>query len=119
MNGVSAGALAVLQEYHWPGNIRELAHVLERGVALAQNEVLGAEDLPVEVRQPPLASPSTVVSDRPTLNELKRRYVAKVLEENGGNVSRAAAVLGVDRRSLNRMLQRYGLAPRGSVRESS
>jgi len=46
---------------------------------------------------------------------MKRRYIQRVLEESGGNVSRAAAVLGVDRRSLYRMLQRYGIAPRGPV----
>jgi DNA-binding NtrC family response regulator len=112
VSGVSQAALALLTAYRWPGNVRELAHVLERGVALAQHEVLGAEDLPAELREP-VPSAAAVPPDRPTLRELKRRYVRNVLEENGGNVSRAAAVLGVDRRSLYRMLQRYGFAPRG------
>jgi DNA-binding NtrC family response regulator len=115
--GVSKEALAVLGAYHWPGNIRELAHVLERGVALAQHPVLGVEDLPPEVRRDGPAPSATTLTDRPTLRDLKRRYVRQVLEETGGNVSRAAAVLGVDRRSLYRMLQRWGLAPRGAVRE--
>ena len=60
------------------------------------------------------ALPASQPADRPTLAELKRRYIAQVLEESRGNVSRAAAVLGVDRRSLYRMLQRYGLARAGS-----
>jgi two-component system response regulator AtoC len=115
VTGVSEQALALLRAYHWPGNVRELAHVLERGVALAQQEVLTAEDLPEELRQPAPA-PSTP-EDRPTLAELKRRYVHRVFEESGGNVSRAAQVLGVDRRSLYRMLQRYGVTPRGSTPE--
>jgi len=113
--GLSEGALAILSSYHWPGNIRELAHVLERGVALAQHEVLSVEDLPPELQDGTPASWPTTSSDRPTLQELKRRYIRQVLEETGGNVSRTAAVLGVDRRSLYRMLQRYGLAPRGSA----
>jgi DNA-binding NtrC family response regulator len=113
VTGVSEAALTLLAAYRWPGNVRELAHVLERGVALAQHGVLGVEDLPPELRDPPPAAAAAVPPDRPTLRELKRRYVRTVLEEHGGNVSRAAAVLGVDRRSLYRMLQRYGLAPRG------
>src|SRR5439155_586404 len=56
---VSEQALEWLRGYHWPGNVRELAHVLERGVALAQQEVLTAEDLPEELRRPgPAAAPS-------------------------------------------------------------
>ncbi|TMA48344.1 MAG: sigma-54-dependent Fis family transcriptional regulator, partial [Deltaproteobacteria bacterium] len=113
--GVSEAALALLGAYHWPGNIRELAHVLERGVALAQHEVLSVEDLPSELQDGAPATWPTASSDRPTLQELKRRYIRQVLEETGGNVSRTAAVLGVDRRSLYRMLQRYGLAPRGNT----
>jgi DNA-binding NtrC family response regulator len=117
VTGVSEAALALLLAYHWPGNVRELAHVLERGVALAQQEVLTAEDLPVELRQPTAARARATFDDHPTLAELKRRYVRSVLEESGGNVSRAAAVLGVDRRSLYRMLQRYGVTPRDHRRE--
>src|SRR5438046_3180698 len=115
VTGVSEQALAWLRAYHWPGNVRELAHVLERGVALAQQEVLTAEDLPDELRRPGPAPARATPEDRPTLAELKRRYVHRVFEESGGNVSRAAQVLGVDRRSLYRMLQRYGVTPRGGA----
>ena len=117
VTGVSEHALEWLRGYHWPGNVRELAHVLERGVALAQQEVLTAEDLPEELRRPGPAAARATPDDRPTLAELKRRYVHRVFEESGGNVSRAAQVLGVDRRSLYRMLQRYGVTPRGGAQE--
>jgi two-component system response regulator AtoC len=117
VTGVSEQALEWLRGYHWPGNVRELAHVLERGVALAQQEVLTAEDLPEELRRPGPAPARATPDDRPTLAELKRRYVHRVFEESGGNVSRAAQVLGVDRRSLYRMLQRYGVTPRGGAQE--
>jgi DNA-binding NtrC family response regulator len=112
ITGVTESALALLMAYHWPGNVRELAHALERGVALAQQEVVTAEDLPAELQGPVSAAATASAPDRPTLSELKRHYVRSVLEENGGNVSRAAAVLGVDRRSLYRMLQRYGIPVR-------
>jgi two-component system response regulator AtoC len=112
VTGVSEAALAVLQAYDWPGNVREMAHVLERSVALAQHEVIGVDDLPSEVRSPlPSATPDLLAS-RPTLEALKQQYIQRVLDESGGNVSRAATVLGVDRRSLYRMLQRYGISHR-------
>src|SRR5207245_36571 len=121
VTGVSESALALLGAYDWPGNIRELGHVLERSVALAQHEVLAAEDLPDDIGAAPPenggALPASHPADRPALAELKRRYIEQVLEESGGNVSRAAAVLGVDRRSLYRMLQRHGMPPRAGSRE--
>ena len=117
VTGVTEAALALLSSYHWPGNVRELAHVLERGVALAQHDVLTADDLPPELRQPSARPAPDPADDRPTLAELKRRYIRRVLDESGGNMTRAASVLGVDRRSLYRMLQRYGMAPRGAPPE--
>jgi DNA-binding NtrC family response regulator len=112
VTGVSTDALKVLCEYGWPGNVRELAHVLERSVALAQHEVLGVDDLPAEVRPAGAAPLADVLADRPTLEELKQRYIRLVVAESGGNISRAAHALGVDRRSLYRMLDRYGIAYR-------
>jgi transcriptional regulator with PAS, ATPase and Fis domain len=58
VTGVSEAALELLCAYRWPGNVRELAHVLERGVALAQHELLTAEDLPPELHDPPEGSRS-------------------------------------------------------------
>jgi len=118
VTGVSEQALALLCAYRWPGNVRELAHVLERGVALAQHDVIMAEELPAELRDPAPRSTEGIPPDRPTLNELKRRYIRRVIEESGGNVTQAAAVLGVDRRSLYRMLQRHGIPWRGRAVEA-
>jgi DNA-binding NtrC family response regulator len=111
VSALSDAALAVLHDYDWPGNVRELAHVLERSVALAQDAVISVDDLPADLRGgPPPAVPTDLVGDRPTLEELKQRYIRYVFEQSGGNVSRAAAVLGLERRSLYRMLRRYGIA---------
>jgi len=113
VTGMSQEALELLSRYDWPGNVRELAHVIERSVVLAHRETIGLDELPHEVRYPATARPTDMLGDRPTLEELKRRYIHRVVEESGGNISRAAAILGVDRRSLYRMLQRYGMAVRG------
>jgi len=118
VGGVSEQALALLCAYRWPGNVRELAHVLERGVALAQHDVIMAEELPAELRDPAPRSTEGIPPDRPTLNELKRRYIRRVIEESGGNVTQAASVLGVDRRSLYRMLQRHGIPWRGRAADA-
>ena len=107
--GVSESALALLQAYDWPGNVRELSHVLERSVALSKYNVLRVEDLPPEIRTPLTDRAHDILTDRPTLATLKRRYIEQVLEESGSNVSRAAAVLGLDRHSLYRMLHRQGI----------
>jgi DNA-binding NtrC family response regulator len=121
ITGVSEAALGVLTGYDWPGNVRELAHVVERAVALAQHPVLGVDDLPTELwEQTPAEAASEdgvegdLLDGRPTLAELRRRYIRHVLDESGGNVTRAAAVLGIDRRSLYRMLERYGLTRQGT-----
>jgi DNA-binding NtrC family response regulator len=111
VSGVSTEALARLAGYDWPGNVRGLAPGIERGVALARQDVLTAEDLPTELRAPSRPV-ETGFTDHPTLEALKRRYIRYVLSDSNGNVTRAASVLGVDRRSLYRMLQRYGLLPR-------
>ena len=113
VTAVSDAVLAVLRAYDWPGNVRELSHVLERSVALAQDSAIGVDDLPAELRGAPSAVlPADLIGDSPTLEELKQRYIRHVLERSGGNVSRAAVILGLERRSLYRMLQRYGIAPR-------
>jgi DNA-binding NtrC family response regulator len=115
ITGVSQAAIELLSAHAWPGNVRELAHVLERAVVLARHEVLTSEDfliLQKGGREEIADAASVPLGDRPTLDELKRRYVLSVLEEQGGNVSRAAVVLGIDRRSLHRMLARFGRTTR-------
>ncbi len=117
LRGVSDTALELLLAHRWPGNVRELGHVIERAVVLARHDVLTADDFPMlldDAAPAHRADVDALGSDapRPTLEELKRRYVLEILDEQGGNVSRAAAVLGIDRRSLHRMLHRFGRSAR-------
>ncbi len=99
-------AMQLLTEHPWPGNIRELEHCIERAVALASGQVLTPDDLAPELRG---GIDASLFRGAPTLEEVKRRYLAHVLQDTGGNISRAATILGVERRSLQRMLRRYGL----------
>jgi DNA-binding NtrC family response regulator len=103
---VTPEAMRLLTEHPWPGNIRELEHCIERAVALASGQVLTPQNLATELRADLDAS---LFRDAPTLEEVKRRYLAHVLRQTDGNISRAATILGVERRSLQRMLRRYGL----------
>ena len=98
-------ALGVLSAYHWPGNVRELEHLIERASALTSSETLLPDDFPAHVRQGSERAPRLPSADM-TLEDVKRWYVNKILEEAGGNKVRAAEILGIDRRTLYRILDR-------------
>jgi two-component system response regulator AtoC len=98
-------ALALLSSYHWPGNVRELEHLLERAAALASAETLLPDDFPAHLREEPARAPRLPAAGM-SLEEVKRWYVHKVLDEAGGNKLRAAELLGIDRRTLYRILER-------------
>jgi DNA-binding NtrC family response regulator len=104
---VDAEAMKALQAYAWPGNIRELANVLERAQILAENHVITPEDLPENI----LASATTPYQggNPRHLEEVERRHVQTVLQEEKGNKVHAARVLGISRRSLYRLIEKYHL----------
>ncbi len=104
---ISPAARDLLAAYRWPGNVRELENVVARALALNPFGVVLPEDLPETVRAPSPPEPpraGLAVEGRPTLAELERRYAAQVLRETGGNKTRAAEVLGIDRKTLYRIL---------------
>ena len=105
VEGFAPGTLDALRVHAWPGNVRELEHAIERAVALARSALLLPEDLPADVRAKNARAPE-LPPKRMTLGELKRWYVALVLDEAGGNKVRAAELLGIDRRTLYRILER-------------
>jgi DNA-binding NtrC family response regulator len=109
----------MLEGYAFPGNVRELSHIIERAMLLAREGVITASDLPPEVTRAWSAqaaeggSLGSLADDWPTLQILERRYIDRVLSRTGGNKTRAAEILGIDRRTLNRMFARERAAASG------
>jgi two-component system response regulator AtoC len=106
-SAISPEAREILLAHDWPGNVRELENVIARALALNPSGVVVPEDLPEAIRAAvpaPAKAPLPDVSDRPSLAELERRYASQVLQETGGNKTRAAEVLGIDRKTLYRIL---------------
>jgi DNA-binding NtrC family response regulator len=111
---LSPGALAALMAYAWPGNVRELENVLETLALAATGETIEVEDLPAALRdRPPASLEEPLFAGLPSLEEMEKRYLAHVLEVLEGNRSRAAEALGIDRRTLYRMIERFGLDREG------
>ncbi|MFO0092837.1 MAG: sigma-54-dependent transcriptional regulator [Gemmatimonadaceae bacterium] len=101
--------LDAMMAYAWPGNVRELENALERAAILSNGDTLRADALPERVtarRAEPLVSERAPVT--PTLEAIERAYIQWVLQNEGGNKSRAADMLGIDPSTLYRKLARYG-----------
>jgi DNA-binding NtrC family response regulator len=87
--------------------VRELEHVIERAVVLASHSILSLDDLPAEVRDKKSPGDDTLQDLPGTLSALQRERVLAVLESTHGNKERAARLLGISRRTLYRLLDRY------------
>jgi DNA-binding NtrC family response regulator len=107
VEGFSEEALALLKAYDFPGNVRELENIVERGVALCQGDTLEAAHLPDDLRELSIRTFRKKEGRIPTLDEQERDYIHWVLEEANGNQTVAAQILGIDRVSLWRKLKRY------------
>ena len=105
ISGVSKDVLKLLLNYSWPGNVRELENVIQRAMTLSQHEVILPEDLPATVIQTPDKKlVEKALEENFTLDQLEKKYIKKVLIEAGGNKSKAAEILGLDRKTLYRKL---------------
>jgi len=104
---ISRDALAALMQYPWPGNVRELENAIERTAILCAQEEIGLEDLPRELYSSEGLSLSRAMQEGATLEELEKEYILRVLENEQGNQTKASEILGIDRRTLYRKLQRY------------
>jgi two-component system response regulator HydG len=99
-----------LMAYDWPGNVRELENCIERAVALARFDHLTVEDLPEKIRAyraDRFVMAANEVDEIISLDEIERRYIIRVIKMLNGNKARAAQLLGLDRRTLYRKLERY------------
>jgi len=115
VRGFLPDTMTLLTQYRWPGNVRELENAIERAVSLSHGPLLTPDDLPSALRQPGSTSgDKTDGSDQHdevclTLEEVEKRHLIRVLKETKGNKVKAAKILGIDRRTLYRMAERFGL----------
>lgn len=122
---IGADVIELLARYGWPGNVRELENTIEHAVAVCNDGVITLNDLPRRILEraaaapavQPVAASASLIDDRPSLAELERRYIQLILAENGGNKSRAAELLNIDRRTIYRYLE-PALTPAGDTIQS-
>jgi len=116
VHGATPEAMAVLQAYGWPGNIRELRNTVERGMILVDGDMIGEEHLPPDMR-PQVTGGGTAALQLPLgipLREVEKEYLLASLRRNGGNKARTAEILGISEKTLYNKLHRY--AARASER---
>ena len=106
VRGFDAASMQQLMQYDWPGNVRELQNLVERHVALADHDVLQLDQLG-SLRPASVAKAGGIDNDLPTLEELERRYILKVLAHYQDNREQTAAALGINKSTLWRKLQQY------------
>ena len=113
VTGIAAPAAEKLLGYAWPGNVRELRNSIERAVALTRFEEITVADLPEPIQDYRRSRMVVELDDPgalPPLEEVERRYILRVLEAVHGHRTRAAEILGLDRKTLYRKLEKYGIS---------
>ncbi|PYN25553.1 MAG: Fis family transcriptional regulator [Candidatus Rokuibacteriota bacterium] len=115
VKGISPDSLAILERYHWPGNIRELENVVERAIVLGSGDLLSPDSLPPHLRMPrdeqavTVEIPPAGVDLEDTLTRIENRYIRLALERSGWLQVRAAELLGLSFRQFRYKLQKHGL----------
>ncbi len=128
VKGLDQQAIDAVTRYHWPGNIRELENVVERCILFAEGEVIGLSDLPEEITSQPSAPvslpPAEAAGDvslkdivRQATAEIERDLILQALDQTQGNVTRAARLLKISRKSLQIKMKELGLRERNWQKE--
>ncbi len=113
--GFSPEARACLQGYDWPGNVRELANAVERALVLGEGDLIRPEDLPETILESGGAPEASLGQYHETIQETKKRLIRGAVAEAGGNITRAAARLGLQPTYLHRLIRNLDL--RGEIRD--
>ena len=117
VDDIDSAAMVTLLDYDYPGNIRELENIIERGVALAQEGHLTVANLPATLVEHTVQVVREESGSLPTLVKREADYIRYVLERSGQNRTRAAKILGIDRVSLWRKLKKYGMEEKNNIDE--
>jgi DNA-binding NtrC family response regulator len=101
---IDKGVMAKLMKYYWPGNIRELQHTIERAVILNEDKVIRSPELLIGSNSP------RPTAEKPlTLEEMEKQFILQSLDDNNGNVSVTARLLGMTRTALYRRMRKHGI----------
>lgn len=114
---IDPAALQVIESYHWPGNVRQLINALERAKILADDKTIRVGDLPRELTAASGMPTTQARFDIDNLAALERVKIVEVLQRERGNKTRTARILGIDRRKLYRLIEKYNLDPSRSSRD--
>ena len=116
LRDISPAAMQVLMSYDFPGNVRELENIIERGVIFCRTDTLSVEDLQVDSAAGFAAEPAPEAADLPfreakdrAIHHFHRAYIRRVLEQYSGNISRAAEAAGIQRQYLHRLMREAGI----------
>ncbi|RKY04365.1 Fis family transcriptional regulator [Candidatus Poribacteria bacterium] len=107
IKGFAPETMDILMSYHWPGNVRELENAIEHAVVLAKGDIITPEDLPFNLRgvEPEIK----LMSLEEAVREFKKRHITRVLHETGGNRTKAAEILKIQRTYLSRLIKELGI----------
>ena len=105
IKGISVEAQEMLLDYHWPGNVRELENTIERAMVIADSDELLIENMPGHIREMEKKSRDELIS----LAEMESKYIHSILNKTNYNISRAAKILKIDRKTLYEKIKKYGL----------
>lgn len=102
---IDKGILSKMQKYHWPGNIRELQHAVERAVILSEERIIRSAELLISNATPPIKKTGKPL----TMDEMEKQFILQSLDENEGNVTLTAKILGMTRTALYRRMKKHGI----------
>ncbi len=109
---VSDEVIRDLMNYHWPGNVRELKNAVERMMIMAVSEVIAFEDIPEEIRgasRPRTKIPSALQSLKEARDDFESEFIERKLKDFGGNISKTASFIGIERSHLHRKIKEFGI----------
>jgi DNA-binding NtrC family response regulator len=101
---ISSSVLKLLENYNWPGNVRELENIIERATLFEENSVLSVQSLPGILKQTVSKKPRKNIN---SLDHMSKNHIQQVLENTGGNKTKASKILGIDRSTLYRIMKRF------------
>jgi DNA-binding NtrC family response regulator len=108
--GATPAALRLMQSYGWPGNVRELRNVIERAMLLAEGKYLEPRDFAALTSTPAVADSFELPAGGLDLEQLERSLVVQALRRSGGNQTKAAALLGLNRDQIRYRIEKFGLS---------